>query len=316
MDREEIFIEFFKNSEKSMDIDPGVWLSKYLIKRLELNKDQIIWFCFLQSVTYHLPTAYLIFNEYPDSYLAGEDRIREWWTRDVQSRCPYQTDKLKQRKYLPETIKSYQEVIGNSDSSYFDKILCGDKEEKFEVLWKEFYKPIAHFGRFSTWNFAQMLKQVAGYDIDPDVLFLGESNAESITHGMCKVIGWDDKTFKKRWKTPEGKKRKEVYKFNSKEKKLMENIASNLVLELKTDKFNLETVLCAYKKLFRERDSRYIGYYLDRQAQDINKVSSMGWDGIPWYLLDQARIEIPEVNTVGVTVDKEKFKWNIEDKIV
>jgi hypothetical protein len=161
-----------------------------------------------------------------------------------------------------------------------------------------------------------MLKQVAGYDIDPDVLFLGESNAESITHGMCKVIGWDDKTFKKRWKTPEGKKRKEVYKFNSKEKKLMENIASNLVLELKTDKFNLETVLCAYKKLFRERDSRYIGYYLDRQAQDINKVSSMGWDGIPWYLLDQARIEIPEVNTVGVTVDKEKFKWNIEDKIV
>ena len=73
-------------------------------------------------------------------------------------RCPYQTDKLKQRKYLPETVASYQRVIGMSDSDYFDSLLAKDGDHNFNIIWEEFYKPIAHFGRFSTWNFAQNLK--------------------------------------------------------------------------------------------------------------------------------------------------------------
>ena len=77
----------------------------------------------------------------------------------------------------------------------------------------------------------------------------------------------------------------------------------------------METVLCAFKKIFRDRDSRYIGYYLDRQAQDINKIAANDWNGVPWYLLDQARIEVPGVNTLDVTTDKSKFKLIPEEKI-
>jgi len=315
MKRQEMFKEFFNNSRDTMDIDPNIWMSNYLVERMELNKDQIIWFCFLQAVTYHLPTAWLLFNEYPDSYLVDIDRITDWWSKDTQSKCPYQTDKLKQRKYLPETIASYQKVIGSSDKAFFENLLKGSGEENFDVLWDEFYKPIAHFGRFSTWNFAQNLKQIAKFDIEPRKLFLGESNAESITHGMCRVLDWDDKTFKKRWKTPEGKKRKEVHKFTREEKESMELYADNLIISLDTDGFDLETVLCAYKKIFRDRDSRYIGYYLDRQAMDINKISSMGWNGIPWYLLEQSRSEVPKVNTIGVSVDKSRFKLTELEKI-
>jgi len=316
MDKKEIFKEFFNNSRNANDIDPNIWMSKYLVKRTEMNKDQVIWFCFLQAITYHLPTAFLIFNEYPDSYLAGQERLREWWSKDVQKRCPYQTDKLKQRKYLPETVESYQKVIGSSDSKYFDNLLSGTPSENFNTLWEEFYKPIAHFGRFSVWNFAQNLKQVAGYDIEPDKLFLGDSDAQSITHGMCHYVGWEDKTYKRRWKTPEGKKRKEVHNFTKDEKVILEDNARFLMENLNTDGFDLETVLCAYKKLFRNKDSRYIGYYLDRQAMDINKIEAQGWYGIPWYLLYQAREEVVNCETVGVAVDPSRYSNEVSDKII
>ena len=310
-----MFIDFFNNSEQALDIDPNIWMSKYLVKRTEMNKDQIIWFCFLNAITYHLPTAYLLFCEYPDSYLVDIERLEKWWTWDTQQRCPYQTDKLKQRKYLTETIESYQRVVGASDSDYFDGLLSGFGTDNFNVLWEEFYKPIAHFGRFSTWNFAQNLRQIAGYDIVPEKLFLGEKNATSITHGICHVIGWQDKTFVKRWKTPEGKKRKDVHVFSSEEKAILEVFASELMLALSADGFDLETVLCAFKKIFRNTNSRYVGYYLDRQADDINKIRFNDWDGVPWYLLDQARSEVPGVETVEVTVDKSKFKWDENRKI-
>ena len=315
MNKRLMFEEFYTNLQNAHDIDPGVWMSQYLVERTEMNRDQVVWFCFLQAITYHLPTAFLLFNEYPDSHLVDIDRLTDWWSREVQMRCPYQTDKLKQRKYLPETVESYQRVIGMSDSDYFDSLLAGDGHHNFDILWEEFFVPIAHFGRFSTWNFAQNLKQIAGYDIEPAILFLGESNATSITHGICHVAGWEDKTFKHRWKTPEGKKRKKVYLFSEDEKLYLERKAQSLKDSLSADSFDLETVLCAFKKLFRTRDSRYIGYYLDRQAQDINKIRDNDWTGVPWYLLDQARAEVPKVETLGVTVDKTKFTLDPTEKI-
>ena len=315
MNKRIMFEEFYMNLQNAHDIDPNIWMSQYLVERTEMNKDQVIWFCFLQAITYHLPTAFLLFNEYPDSHLVDIDRLADWWTWDTQQRCPYQTDKLKQRKYLAESVASYQRVIGMSDSDYFDSLLAGDGSHNFNVLWEEFYKPIAHFGRFSTWNFAQNLKQIAGYDIEPSRLFLGDPNATSITHGMCHVIGWEDKTYKHRWKTPEGKKRKTVHSFSIAEKAQMETIAQEITLSIDADPFDLETVLCAFKKIFRQKDSRYIGYYLDRQAQDINKIRENDWTGVPWYLLDQARAEVPKVGTLGVTVDRTKFTLDPTEKI-
>ena len=40
MDKHKMFEEFFRNSRDTMDIDPNIWLSNYLVKRMEMNKDQ------------------------------------------------------------------------------------------------------------------------------------------------------------------------------------------------------------------------------------------------------------------------------------
>ena len=316
--RTESFKEFYRNSSKIGDIDPNIWMSNYLVNRLEMNFDQILWFCFLNSITYHLPTAYLIFNEYPDLELVNEHRIREWWL-DVQKDCPFQRDKIKQRKFLPETILSYQKLVGTSQKSFFDKLLKGKSDENFDIIWNTLYLNIEHFGRFSVWNWTQMLKQVAGYDIQPNKLFLGESNAESHTHGLCKAFGKDEWAFKERY-VENGKRKKRVYKFTPEDKEWLETQATTLKEELElqdesVDLFYIETVACAYKKLFRERDSRYIGFYLDRQAEDIKGIENNGFNGVDWSILWDARNELLDEQHLSNSVSKDKFKLSFENKI-
>ena len=313
MGNRDLFIEFYKNSESIKDIDPNIWMSKYLVERLELNRNQTIWFCFLNAITYQLPTAFLLVNEYPDMELVDIDRITSWWDK-VQKDCPFQQDKLKQRKYLPETVESYQKMVGEiGEAAYFDKLLSGTAEENFEVLWEEAYLPIRHFGRFSVWNWAQMLKHVAGYDIEPTSMMFG-NKAESITHGMAYVMGWDHLTYKSRYVDELGRRKKKVHKWTKREIELMENEAKVLKVKLGCSHFELETVLCAFKKLFRERDSRYVGYYHHRQGSDIHKLESLNWHGVPWFLLRQARQESLPLIHISDTVDKTKFKLNIQEK--
>lgn len=319
MDRIDDFVEFYKNEYAVGDVDPNIWMANYIVDRMELNQEQILWFCFLCSVTYQLPSAYLIINEYPDLENVGIKRLQRWWEQN-QKNIPFQTDKLKQRKFLPESVESYKNLVGSSQKEFFDGILTGDGQENFEYLWSVLYKDIRHFGRFSVWNWAQMLKQVAGYDIEPNTLFLGESNAESHTHGICYMLGRDDWAKKERYTDENGKRKKKVHKFTPDDKEFLNLNTDTMISKLKekdipVDKYMVETVACAFKKLFRENDSRYIGYYLDRQAEDINK-TAMHWEGVDWSILWDARDELLEKELLNSTVDKSKFKLTFSEKIV
>tara|TARA_B110000091_G_scaffold188612_1_gene210530 strand:+ start:371 stop:1342 length:972 start_codon:yes stop_codon:yes gene_type:complete len=322
--RRELFKQFYVNSAQHKDIDPNVWLLNYVIDRMEMNEQQVLWLCFLNAITYHAPTALLIWNEFPDLECAGIARLEEWWTKDVQLRLPFQSDKLKQRRHLPETVESYKRMVGSDQVSYFEKLLSGSAEENFDKLWTEAFKPIRHFGRFSVWNWAQTLKQVAGYDIEPTTLFLGDKDAESITHGACWVLGKEEEwAYKNRWKDESGKKHKDVHKFSADEKVYLETGIRSVMQEIRdahpsvtVDAFNVETVMCAFKKLFRQKDSRYIGYYLDRQRLDIDNTASKHWVGVEWKLLYDARTELLQPSWLNDSIDKTKFKLTVEEKIL
>lgn len=318
MDRIEYFIEFYKNSLEIKDIDPSIWMANYIVDRMELNEEQILWFCFLCSITYHLPAAYLLINEYPDLESAGIERLNVWW-KDAQYKIPFQRDKLKQRKFLPETVESYQNLVRGSQKIFFNSILCKDSGTNFYELWNVLYKDIKHFGRFSVWNWAQMLKEVAKYDIESPTLMLGEDNSESHTHGLCYAFGKDEWAKKIRYVDEQGKKKKIVHVFSQEEKEYLENESKKLYKMLEKENlyvsnFNIETVACAFKKLFRERDSRYVGYYLDRQAEDIISIQD-NWKGVDWQLLWDARKEMLESYVQHNEIDSNKFKMRFEDKI-
>lgn len=310
-----LFIDFCSNSIKAHDVDPALEYMNYMIYRMEMNEEQVLWLCFLYAVTYQLPSAYLIWNEYPDLELAGIPRLTEWW-QENQKKIPFQQDKMKQRKDFVKTVESYQTLVGDSQKDYFDNLLNSDDPQvNFDKLWSPL-KTISYFGRFSVWNWTQALKHVAGYNIEPLTLMLGESDSISFTDGLAYAFGQTDKITKKEVDLTTGKKKKIYYKWSEDEKLDMEKSCAILKQSLGLDNFQLETLACAFKKIWRTNDSRYVGYYNDRIADDIRKTSEH-WSGVDWELLWDARKEcVPEKylhNNLGV--NKECFLLSSKDKI-
>jgi hypothetical protein len=119
---------------------------------------------------------------------------------------------------------------------------------------------------------------------------------------MLYAVGCEDWAQDKKFKlTPEQYER-------------LEHEAKMIMFEIKLEHpdvtpepFSMETTLCAFKKIFRERDGRYLGYYLDRQAEDIIKCQNDGWEGIDWDLLWQGRKEHIAEYLLNNQVDKSRF---------
>ncbi len=64
-----------------------------------------------------------------------------------------------------------------------------------------------------------------------------------------------------------------------------------------TTYWNLETSLCAYKKLFFK--TRYVGYYIDRQLEELVKMQKLAPIGADWNLLWHFRPEHFDHRAVG-----------------
>lgn len=311
-----LFVDFCRNSIAANDVDPAISYMQYIVDRMELNEEQVLWLCFLYGITYQLPTAWVLWNEMPDLELVDADRLTEWFNNN-KLRLPYQQDKIKCRPKTVQTILSYQAIVNGSQKSYFDALLNSDDPQvNFDRMWSPL-KSIYNFGRFSTWNHCQALKHVAGYNVEPTTLMLGESDSTSFTDGLAYAFGYPEKTTQKTVDFTTGKKKKVYYKWSEDEKLEMENACASLKKSLGLDNFQLETLACAFKKIWRTKDSRYVGYYNDRAADDIRKTASFGWDGIDWQLLWDARDEcVPEKylhNNVGV--NREWFLLPSEEKV-
>jgi hypothetical protein len=75
-----------------------------------------------------------------------------------------------------------------------------------------------------------------------------------------------------------------------------------------TDYFDMETCLCSFKKLFRKKHGRYLGYYLDRQAEEIEQCESDGWVGIDWQPMWDARNETLNKKLLTNKIDDSKME--------
>jgi hypothetical protein len=79
----------------------------------------------------------------------------------------------------------------------------------------------------------------------------------------------------------------------------------------KFDNFSMETALCAYKKLHRVKRGRYVGYYLDRQSEEIMKAESDDWKGIDWEVVWQAREEVIGAELAPRNAREDKAKMSL-----
>lgn len=299
----EAFIRWYAWSLKYDDCDPAVWATNYLNKRYEHNDEQRLWFCWLYGNTYNLPTAWVLMNEFPDYELATVDRM-EQWNKDNYKRLRYQVDTKWNKGHLPTMFASYQKFIGNRSQREAMESHYGISEEaNFDNLWSSIKGSLHKFGRYSTWFYLQHLKHTAGVHVNPTSLMLDDyDGSRSHRNGLLCALGRHDDMDRK---------------LTAVEYQDLERHATEILLETKArfpevahvaDFFTMETCLCSFKKIFREHHGRYLGYYLDRQAEEVMKAESDGWYGIDWDVLWDARNETIDLRLDHKRgIDKEKF---------
>jgi hypothetical protein len=301
--RREAFIRWYAWSLQYNDCDPAVWATNYLNDRYEHNDEERIWLAWLYGNTYQLPTAWVLKNEFPDYELADLGRITDWNSKNYK-RLRYQTDTKWNKGHLPAMFESYQKFIGNGSQREKLESYYGDNEsQNFDALWSVLKGNLHKFGRYSTWFYMQHLKHTAGIICEPTSLMLDDyDGSRSHRNGLLLAIGQDDDMDRK---------------LTGSEYATLESIGNGIRSEMKdrfpslasqVDYFTMETCLCSFKKLFRTKHGRYLSYYLDRQAEEIQVAERDGWAGIEWQVMWDSREET--INSIHIHkrgINKERF---------
>jgi hypothetical protein len=301
--RKEAFIRWYAWSLKYDDCDPAVWCTNYLHKRYEHNDEEKIWLAWLYGNTYQLPTAWVLKNEFPDFELATVDRITQWNTINYK-RLRYQTDTKWNKGHLPVMFESYQNFIGNRTQRERLESYYGDNEEEnFDSLWRSIKSGLHKFGRYSTWFYLQHLKHTAGIRINPTSLMLDDfDGSRSHRNGLLYAVAQEHDLDRKL-------SRGDYARLESQAREILEETKTRFPeLAHIVDFFTMETCLCSFKKIFREHHGRYLGYYLDRQAEEIKMAEGDGWYGIDWDVLWQSRNETIDLRLDDKRgIDKERY---------
>ena len=277
------FLEYHINSSKAKDIDPSNDCLKYVADRFELNIEQRYWLAFLFGTCYSSTMVYYVYNEFPDYENVDVERLQEWWDNNKQNTL-FQTDRLRiksQNKFV-ETFTSYKSLLGNrSQEDYFKSLKQPTKQTTYDNCYNDLSQ-IRNFGRFTMFIYLEMIQVLTGYEFEPTYLDL--KNAESCRNGLVYHLGhYELDTHGNEKKLTNKQINYLQYKFKELKKEIQQ-----LDIEHKNI-WNIETTLCAYKKF--KKGKRYIGYYIDRQKKEIEKMQSNITQGVDWSVLWQFRNE-------------------------
>ena len=272
----ELFKEYYKKMVAIGDCDPAFPILKYVCNRYELNIEQRYWIAFLYGTNYSAVTTFYIYNEFPDFENVNVDRLQRWWDSN-KSKLLFQTDRLKVKSFdkFVDIFKSYKQLVGDNQFKSFADL------KTYEEIYN-FSSNIYYFGRFSLFNYIEALHEIAGLVVTPTFIDLKE--AESSRNGLCYVFE------KYQYITPYSKP------INYEE---LQNDFIILMGELdeKATIWNVETVLCAFKKLFWGK--RYLGYYIDRQMAEILIMQDRVTEGVDWSVLWDFRKEYFDKKWLG-----------------
>lgn len=317
--RRESFLRWWAWSTAWGDCDPALWALQYLHARYEHNDEERLWCAWLYGHTYRLPTSWVLKQEFPDMELATDSRVTEWNTQNYK-RLRYQTDTKYNKGHLPVMLASYRkwvEARGGSQRAAFTAMEGDNEVQTFRNLWNAITANSADggmhkFGRYSTWFYLQTLKHTAQVPLEADQLFLADkSGSKSHRTGLLYALG---------------REAEKDDAFTPAQSETLEQEASEMRAEAhsrwpslaaRMDYFGMETCLCSYKKVWRVKEGRYLGYYLDRQAEEIRAAQSDGWTGVDWNVLWQARQELldPRLGGREARIQQERFPNFLEEGV-
>jgi hypothetical protein len=277
------FIDYHILSSKAKDIDPSNDCLKYVANRFELNIEQRYWLAFLFGTCYSSTMVYYVYNEFPDYENVDVNRLQRWWEVN-KDKTLFQTDRLRiksQNKFV-ETFISYKKLLGNrTQENYFLSLKQPTKQMTYDNCYNNLSQ-IRNFGRFTMFIYLEMINVLTAYNFEPTNLDL--ANAESCRNGLVYHLGHNElDTHGKDKRLTKKQINYLQYKFKELKKEIGE-----LNIEHKNI-WNIETTLCAYKKF--KKGKRYIGYYIDRQRKEIEKMQMNVNNGVDWNVLWDFRNE-------------------------
>lgn len=260
------YADYHNLSMEAKDVDPAILCLTYIANRFELNDSQRYWISFLYGTNYCAPTTFLMYNEFPDFENVDINRLTKWWNINKNGLI-FQTDRLRiktSNEFIPSFV-SYKNLTKGNQQEYFNKA----------KNWEQCYDRITsikNFGRFSAFNYLDILNQITDTKYSP--AYLNMIEAESCRKGLCYAIGKEDLVEKKLTKETAN---------------LLHNKFIEFLNTYQGNVYQIETTLCAYKK-YRHKQ-RYVGYYIERMKKEIEKLQISFASGIAWETLWQFRAE-------------------------
>jgi hypothetical protein len=260
------------------DVDPSYSMLRYLCERFELNIEQRYWLAFLYATCYCGPTVYYIYNEFPDFENVNEDRLERWWAAN-REKLYFQTDRrwVRSRNQWCDMFRSYKKHVGAlSQEQLFKTFRTPIRYQTYDNAWAGL-SSVYQMGRFAMFLWLEAVHVVTDFPMRP--LTMDINSAESCKNGLLYALG-----------RPEliGVPLNKTSMFG------LQQQFDALVRELSNEHpgnnvWNIETTLCAYKKY--RLGKRWVGYYLDRQHDEIANMQSKVTEGVAWSVLWDYRRE-------------------------
>jgi hypothetical protein len=271
--RREVFMRFYEFCLKYR-IHAGARLPymtlPYLKKSFDWDREEMLWFAFINGNTQHPLTSWLIFKRFPSLRDLKVSTLDKWFNGQW-ARLEFDTDRRHQKRDFLQSVKTYKELCGKSQTEFFLKVIGEDDADplkNFEKIWDVVRDDFYSFGRMSTYSYLEYLR-IAKLNIEPHSLFLEDiSGSKSLRNGLAKVLGRDDLDwgFDQNPTDFEGKYTPQVMEWLKEEGETIlnearERFAGRDFYEDVTY-FTLESEFCTYKGWSRE-NRRYPGVYAD-----------------------------------------------------
>ena len=232
---------------------PKMVLAEYANQH-QLQNSKRFMLAYLYGMCYNPLTTIFLFESYP----FGSDQQESWW-QEHKPMLEFQQDKAK-IKYMNKLVPSIASLEQN-----WDHFLTAVFQEDFDSVRKA-VKDIKYFGSHATYLMYDILEAMYGSSL-PSIPKIIDWNEHRLpAEGMLHLLGYDDMIPLTHKKLPQGIL------------SMLDAALQSLLSSTEIGLLETESVLCAYRKLFKK--TRYSGYYRDRHLENINSAK------VPQHIID------------------------------
>lgn len=284
MSRVEEFVRYHNGCDGECN---GILLAAWADKKSLCDRDRFD-LSFFYSTVYNIPSAIFMLAE-RDNIVSDPDG----WCNRNKERLIFQSDRRYMRcnNALERTLRHFAANLAGGEEYVCATVKEGRIDTKKAI---ELCQEWPNFGRFGAYLFTETLTYLLHLE-SANAPHFDFRNGATATSGLMNLFGFDREAeeFDRRKKIPE-----------SMSPEQLDALLATIAVEVgksggNADYSCLETSLCAYRKF--HKGTRYNGYYLDRQLEElvtypsinpdscryINELYELRSELFPWQMLGE-----------------------------